>query len=200
MNWPQYTNSSQYPWKSLKCQREIRHDYPVHLIKHIELEDGCKLTLRPICPTDKALLQNFVSELSLESRYMRFMHSVSELTPYMLQQFTNVDYRKTMAFLAIAHSGENKQLVGVVRYAELEPSMMGEFALVITDKFQHRGLGTIMMNVMTQHAREQGLQWLQASILQENSHMLNLMQRLHFHIHRDPHEHGVVIASKAITA
>lgn len=135
------------------------------------------MTLRPIRPEDGAALQAMVRALSAESRYLRFMHTINDLSPLMLAQFTKLDYDRAMAFVADAGDG---RLAGVARYATDRDGASGEFAVTVADDWQGHGLATRLMTLLIEHAREHKLQRLWGDVLKSNTAMHALMKRLGF--------------------
>src|SRR5207247_3167087 len=77
------------------------HPYPAELETTVTLRDGSRLRVRPIRPEDATAEIAFVAALSDESRYLRFMHHLHELTPQMLARFTQVDYDRELALIAL---------------------------------------------------------------------------------------------------
>ena len=149
---------------------------------------------------DAEMEQEFVRNLSRESRYMRFMQSLRELTPDMLVRFTQIDYDREIAFLALAREDGHEIEVGVCRYAINPDRDSCEFALVIADAWQNRGLGGVMMQTLIEAARKKGLRTIIGEVLAENAGMLRLMQRLGFERSKSDLDDSVVIVTKRIGA
>ena len=171
------------------------HPYPAHLVKQVQLPDGVNLTIRPIRPEDAEIEREFVRRLSPQSRYFRFMQVVSELTPTMLVRFTQIDYDREMALIAViekegAEDGGELQ-VGVARYTVNPDQHSCEFALTVADDWQGRGIGSQLMNDLMDVARSRGLSEIQGEVLAENHNMISLMQRLDFSIRTDPEDAGL---------
>ena len=161
--------------------------YPSYLTTSLQLKTGELLTLRAIRPEDADALQTFVRKLSPEARYFRFISSMAELPLPMLARFTQIDYYREMAIVAIAHAdGPAQRLVGVARYMLLPDAESCEYGLAVADDYQRRGLGTALMNRLADIAREQGLKSMVGMVLNHNSGMLRLMARLGFTIDADP--------------
>ncbi len=134
------------------------HPYPHDLVRRQQLADGTDILIRPIRPEDAEMEQSFVRNLSGESRYMRFMQALRELTPEMLVRLTQIDYDREMAFMVLARDKNGKDVeVGVSRYAINPDQNSCEFALVIADAWQNRGLGGLLMQVLIESARDKGL-------------------------------------------
>ncbi len=156
------------------------HPYPAHLVSTWQPREGPKVTLRPIRPEDAEMEQAFVKRLSAETRYFRFMDTLRELTPQMLVRFTQIDYDREMAFVATAPEDGRETEVGVARYVANPDGESCEFAVVIADGWQRRGLGRRMMEQLIGVARARGLRAMVGHVLAENRGMLQLCQKLGF--------------------
>ncbi len=77
------------------------HPYPHELISHWQLPNGTEITIRPIRPEEADIEKDFVHRLSERSKYFRFMQALQELTPEMIVRFTQIDYDREMAFVAV---------------------------------------------------------------------------------------------------
>ncbi len=170
------------------------HPYPADLVKQVQLPDGVNLTIRPIRPEDAEIEREFVRRLSPQSRYFRFMQAVSELSQSMLVRFTQIDYDREMALIAVVESevdGEGELQVGVARYTVNPDQASCEFALTVADEWQGRGIGWQLMHELMEVARLRGIRRIQGEVLAENSTMLSLMERLDFSIRVHPEDSGL---------
>lgn len=174
------------------------HPYPNHLVNKTQLSDGTNITIRPIRPEDAEMEQHFVRNLSSESRYMRFMQALRELTPEMLVRLTQIDYDREMAFVALARQEGKEIEVGVCRYSINPDKISCEFALVVADNWQNRGLGSLLMETLIEAARNKGLQNIEGEVLSNNNHMLKLMKRLGFECKKSEFDDDVTMVSKRI--
>lgn len=154
--------------------------YPSHLVKHLTLADGTAMTIRPIRPEDAAIEQAFVRNLSHESRYFRFMDTLRELSPRMLSHFTQVDYDRHMALIAVAQDAGKELEIAVARYVMSDDGKSGEFAIVVADRWQRKGVGRLLMRALMDAARSRGLVTLFGEVLASNSNMLRFMHQLGF--------------------
>jgi acetyltransferase len=150
--------------------------YLASLEEEIPLRDGRRVSVRPIRADDAPLLQRLFAGLSERSRYQRFMQYVSELSPAMLVRFTRIDYHRELALLAL-HGDE---LIAVGRYAPDEDGRNAEFALVVADAWQGRGLGRQLLERLVKQARKAEYQALYGHILDANRDMLELARKLGF--------------------
>jgi acetyltransferase len=154
--------------------------YPSHLVQRLTLKDGTAVTIRPIRPEDAEIEQEFVRSLSSESRYFRFMDSVRELSPRMLSHFTQVDYDRHMALIAVSENDGNEIQVGVARYIAVEDRQACEFAIVIADDWHRKGLGAQLMQSLMSAARAAGIRVMYGEVLAGNQHMLQFTAKLGF--------------------
>jgi acetyltransferase len=167
------------------------HPYPADLERDLRLADGSALTLRPIRPEDAQMEIAFVNRLSEASRYFRFMGALRELTPAMLARFTQIDYDREMALVALSATSAGEEEVGVARYVINPDGMSAEFAIVVADDWQGRGLGGRLLQALTEVARTRGLHSLVGYVLAQNGAMLGLVSRLGFRVETDPHDPGI---------
>lgn len=156
------------------------HPYPAHLVASWHLSDGTTITMRPIRPEDAELEQKFVHGLSEEAKYFRFMSAVNELTEAMVVRFTQIDYDREMALIAVTEVEGAEVEVGVCRYVTNPDGESCEFALVVSDRWQHRSIGHRLMGALIDTARDKGLKTMEGLVLSENANMLNLVATLGF--------------------
>ena len=172
------------------------HPYPRHLIVEDHLTDGTPLVIRPIRPEDAESEQNFVRDLSDEAKMFRFMGAINELSPEMLVQFTQIDYRREMAMVAMALRDGGEQQVGVARYVINPDGRSCEFAIVVGDQITHQGIGTRLMKALFRAARDHGLQVIEGTVLKNNAPMLQLMNDLGFTRRMDPDDPELVLVER----
>lgn len=174
------------------------HPYPRRMVQAMHMPDGQEWLLRPIRPEDASLLQEFIRELSQESRYMRFVSMLRELTPRMLARYTRIDYDRELALVATMQvaNPENRgllreRIIGFAHYLRNADGQGAEYALVIADDYQRRGLGGALMRSLIQVARNQGLSYIEGMVLSNNRPMLALMGSLGMINEPDPDDPGV---------
>ena len=158
------------------------HPYPHELSREYQLTNGSIITIRPIRPEDAGMEKDFVHRLSERTKYFRFMQSLQELTPEMVVRFTQIDYDREMAFVAITKDGKMPNELGVGRYMVNPDGHSVEFALVVADDFQHMGIGTKLMKIMLQTAKAKGMSSFEGEVLAINKPMLSLVTKLGFSI------------------
>ncbi len=176
------------------------YPYPVHLIQEWQMNDGKVVTIRPIRPEDADLEQEFVKSMSDESRYYRFMDTLRELTQTMLVRFTQIDYDREMALVAMITDDEGKEKqIGVGRYVVNPDGESVEFALAVGDDWQKCGVGRKLMTALIDCARMKGYRAIVGDVLSNNSKMFRLMTSLGFTIHPHPEDTSVKRVVKPLT-
>ena len=174
------------------------HPYPSHLVSSHQLTDGTKIKIRPIRPEDASIEQSFVRELSNESKHFRFMQGLNELTQQMLVRFTQLDYNRELALIAVQQHADNETELGVARYVTNPDGESCEFALVVADKWHNKGIGSRLMNALFDAARQRGLKTMDGEILSDNRNMISLVKRLGFEVHSSPEDMGIMLAKKEL--
>ena len=165
------------------------HPYPVHLVQEWKVGDGRPVRTRPVRPEDAPLLLSFFDGLSVESRYLRFMEEIRELSPAMVARLTQIDYDREMALIATTITDKGvEQMIGSARYALAEDGDSVEFALVVGDDWQRHGLGRRLMGALIEIARNKGYRAIHGDVLGNNTRMLRLMQSLGFLIQPHPED------------
>jgi acetyltransferase len=162
--------------------------YPEHLVSTFTLPDGSQVTVRPIRASDAFIEQEFVRGLSDEARYYRFMDVLRELTPRMLTQLTDIDYDERMALIATVRHGEQEQEIAVGRYCAEPDGERCEFAIVVADAWQHKGIAAVIMHKLIDAARARGLKSMFGEVLTSNHKMLQFVSKLGFKLALDPED------------
>lgn len=145
------------------------------------------LTVRPISREDAGALKAFHAHLSSQSIYLRYFYPHRILSASEIEHLTQVDGVDRCA-LVVEH---DSQLVAVGRYDRLPESDEAEVAFVVADKFQHRGIGTLLLHTLADAARSVGIRCLTAQVLAENHNMLGVFGASGFPID-STHDCGVV--------
>jgi GNAT superfamily N-acetyltransferase len=143
------------------------------------LRDGTRLRLRPIRPDDKARLKAALPGISAENLYRRFFMPVVQLSEQQLRFLTEVDQVHHIAWLAVAADEVDEPLVGVARCVQFdEQPELAESAILVVDRYQHRGVGTLLLALLSLVAAHQGVTVLRSFALEENLPFLRTMMHL----------------------
>jgi acetyl coenzyme A synthetase (ADP forming)-like protein len=136
------------------------------------LADGQTVTIRPVRPEDNDRMVEMWDRFSPETIRMRFF-SPRKMTPEQMQFFSNVDYTDRFALVAETAG----KIVGVSRFDRLlGQSDVAEFAVVVEDAEQGRGIGTALLRALVEPAADLGIKGFEGDVLRENSRMLRMMR------------------------
>lgn len=161
------------------------HPYPNYLVSAWQLADGTPIVIRPIRPEDANFEQSFVRHLSNTAKHFRFMSALYELTPVMLEKTTQIDYDRDMVMLAtISHQAQDV-IIGMAQYVKNPDLQTCEFALVVADDWQNKGVGNHLMTCLIHIAKTNQVHVMKGSILSSNLNMLTLVKNLGFSIKSD---------------
>lgn len=150
---------------------------PPHFEHHATLRDGTPVLLRPIRADDKWRLKEGLQQLSPHSRYLRFHAPVEHLTTEQLRYLTEVDYRRHMALVALNPDRPDEPGMGVARYVCLaDDPTTAEAAVTVADRYQGRGLGSLLVQELTRYATTHGVTTFRNYVLSENAAMLDILQ------------------------
>jgi GNAT superfamily N-acetyltransferase len=142
----------------------------------VVLRDGSHVRVRPGHHSDRELLLRGFERLSAESRYRRFLVATPELSRPMVDFLTAVDHHDHEAIVALDESGEGVGVARYVRHADRPEA--AEAAVTVIDDWQGRGLGTLLLEVLSARAREEGVTTFTALMLGTNQEMMDLVTAL----------------------
>jgi acetyltransferase len=168
--------------------------YPSAYVKKWTARNGLSMTIRPIHPEDEPRMVHFHESLSDHSVYLRYFHHMdlsARVTHERLSRICFVDYDRAMVVVAEAPDGD---IVAVGRLMRRPPSLEAEFALLVSDAWQGRSLGTELLRSLLSVARNEGIHRVFGQILGENRVMQQVCRRLGFET-RYSIEDGAVDAS-----
>ncbi len=155
-------------------------EYPEELELYRTTHTGMDILIRPVKISDEPLLKDLFYSLSDKSMYRRFVSSRQDMPHERLQEFVVVDYTLEMVLLTVVREGEKEVPVGVGQYAINQGTHTAEVAFVVRDDYQNNGIGTELLNYLTQLAKRQGLRGFTAEVLAENRPMLRLFAKMGF--------------------
>ncbi|MDF1590026.1 MAG: GNAT family N-acetyltransferase [Desulfobacterales bacterium] len=152
--------------------------YPDEYEVNTVTSGGISLFLRPIKPEDAPLLQELWSELSPRTLYYRFAKPVTDLTPALLARFTQIDYDREIALVALQPSAAGQRMLGVARLISAPGSDTVEFAIIVGDPWQGQGVGAELLRRLAVIAVRRGFKTLWGLVLRENRAMIDLAHKL----------------------
>jgi GNAT superfamily N-acetyltransferase len=140
----------------------------------------------------------FVRNLSAQTKHYRFLGGVKALAPAELQRLCNVDGRHSMAFVATVNESGHEIEIGVSRYAEYPSDGAGELAITVADAWQHKGLDRLLLKQLITYAKTHGIKQLYSVELPDNIAMRELAREFGMSVSRDPDDGNQVIYSLSL--
>jgi acetyltransferase len=181
------------------------YPYPRELEERVTLKNGQPVLIRPIQPEDAEREREFVSRLSPETLYFRFMMPIRELSNAMIERFTQIDYGRELALVGVTgingSDGKNSkdtQIQGVARVTPTTHPDRCEFAIVVDEAMQGTGLARYLMQRLFEAARSRGYREMEGTILRENPRMLKFCEAMGFTISPSPDDPNERIARRML--
>jgi acetyltransferase len=163
--------------------------YPDQWEKWTETADGERILIRPIRPADEYLYGAFIAKLLPEDIRLRFLTPRKEFSHKFIARFTQIDYARAMAFVAL-DKGQNA-LLGVARLAADPDYVTGEYAIIVRSDLKGTGIGWALMHHLIAYADKEGLRQLVGDVLANNQHMLDMCRALGFDVSVDPEDPSI---------
>ena len=158
--------------------------YPDQYEEHTQTSTGVDIFVRPIRPEDAPLLVELFESLSPQSVYRRFFTPMKRLPHSMLARFTQIDYDRHIALVALSVSNSQESMLGVARVILAHNPKEAEFSIVVGDPWQGKGIGAALLQRCISIAKERGIEKVMGAVLAENTQMLALGKKLGFKIQK----------------
>lgn len=171
--------------------------YPAGWEKAATLSGGRKVLIRPIQPGDDAIYGDFLRSISPADLRLRFFSPRAEFSDQFIARFTQIDYARAMAFIAV--DPESGEMLGGSRLVADPDYSKGEYAVMVRSNLKGQGLGWALMQQLIDYARAEGLQQLHGDVLRENTQMLSMCRQLGFDVHGDPDDPTVCKVTLPLT-
>jgi GNAT superfamily N-acetyltransferase len=170
--------------RAAKAQKYIYEDqiemaweqmqYPEDLERHEVLRDGTEIFFRPVKPVDEAALTAMLYSLGEESVQKRYFAHTKTFPHRDVQKLANIDYRQDLAIVGLVPGVSGEEVVAIAQYF-LEPkTQSAEVAFIVQDEWQQKGMGTFLLEYLTDIARRRGVKSFTASVLPHNKPMLSI--------------------------
>jgi RimJ/RimL family protein N-acetyltransferase len=146
--------------------------YPEELEHYETLRDGTEIFFRPVRPTDETALSEMLYSLSASSVRTRYMTYTMAFPHKHVQRLTNIDYRQDLCIVGTVPSVSGEQIVAIAQYFLDPKTRAAEVAFLVQDEWQQKGMGTLLLDYLTQIARQRGVKQFYAKVLPTNKSML----------------------------
>lgn len=159
--------------------------YPGEDESHMISVENRRIFIRPVKPEDAPLFTELFKRLSPTTIYYRFFGILKELRPEMLARFTQIDYDREIALVAMDEDFETERMLGVARIIGDPDGKTGEFAVMVGDDWQGKGIGSTLLTKCLSIAEKRNFKTVHGIVLKENRNMLALGKKLGFEIRKD---------------
>lgn len=161
-----------------------RH-YPSQYVSPWTMKGGIEVTIRPIRAEDEPLMVKFHETLSDRTVYLRYFSSLSLAARTAHERLVRIcfsDYEREMVLVAEYRDPQTGEphILGVGRLNKLQADKAAELAVLISDQYQHRGLGSELLRRLIQIARDEKLSRIVAEMLRDNLAIQTTLRRLGF--------------------
>ena len=143
----------------------------------LKLKNGKTAEFRPLLPSDEIAYRNFFYSLQEKTIYMRFFYRMRSFSHEVVQkQWASVDYRKNMSIIGLVQKGGHQEIIAIGTYA-YDRDQVAEIAFVVREDYQSMGIASYLLAVLEQIAKENNYTQFQASVLRENSAMVQVFKK-----------------------
>jgi acyl-CoA hydrolase/RimJ/RimL family protein N-acetyltransferase len=146
------------------------------------LADGTRLFFRPIRPTDDKLFRDMCYALSERSIAFRFFMPVKAFPHRFIQDFTNCDFSKDMIIVGLVQDMGGEQMVGLGSFHLNKATNKAEVSFLVRDEWQAKGIGTDLLDMLTDIAKKRGVTGFDAEVLEQNQPMLAVFYNSGFQV------------------
>lgn len=162
--------------------------YPNQYEEYAKTDEGIDIFIRPIRPEDAPLMKTMFENLSPQSVYYRFFRPMRELPMSMLQKFTQIDYDREIAMVALHDRNGEEEMLGVARVIAELNLKDAEFSVLVADKWHGKGIGAELLKRCLKAMQRQNIEKVWGIVLPENTKMVALGRKLGFTVKRIPGE------------
>jgi acyl-CoA hydrolase/RimJ/RimL family protein N-acetyltransferase len=148
--------------------------YPGELERYETLRDGTEIFFRPVKPNDEPALSEMLYSLSEESIRTRYMTHTAVFPHRDIQRLTNIDYRQDIAIVGVIPDVSGEEIVAIAQYFLDPKTQAAEVAFLVQDEWQQKGMGTFLLDYITQIAKQRGVKKFYAKVLPTNEPMLSI--------------------------
>jgi len=170
--------------------------YPKEWERTLTLRDGQQVAVRPVRPEDERLYEEFFRHVSPDDMRLRFFGLVKDIGHAFIARLTQIDYGRSIALLALDE--KTGALLGVVRLHADPDYRNGEYAVLLRSDRKGIGLGWMLMELIIDYARKEGLRGITGQVLRDNTTMLTMCRELGFSVDEDREDRNLFTVSLSL--
>ncbi len=160
----------------------LNEQIPIFYEPRLFNDEGVSLRIRPINLNDTSAWTVFVNGLSHYSKFYRFHHIIKDVCTEDARPFCSIDFINSFALIAELVKDGNPEMIAVGRYTRINESNHAEFAIVVNDEFQRRGIGAEIMKDLAAVAASSGITTFEGYTLLENYQIINFLKKCGFNV------------------
>jgi GNAT superfamily N-acetyltransferase len=149
-----------------------------------EFKGGLKAHVRIIRPTDESMIRDLFYHLSESSVYFRYFSPRRSMPHGNIREYVSLSAEKGLSIVVTVGPRENRRIIAEGRYVIEADSDFAEAAFMVSEKYQGYGIGTYLLNLLIDVAKEQGLKGLHADVLLSNAPMLKVFDKQPYVLHK----------------
>jgi len=172
-----YKDQIELSWEQVSYPEELEH--------YATLKDGTEIFFRPIKPTDEPALTEMLYSLSEESVRTRYMTRTMSFPHKDIQQLTNIDYRNDLAIVGVVPGPSGEEIVAIAQYYLDPKTQAAEVAFLVQDEWQQKGMGTFLLDYITQIAKLRSVKRFYARVLPNNRPMLAIFHNTGYKVNTE---------------
>ena len=148
--------------------------YPEELERSEALRDGTEIFFRPVKPTDEPALSEMLYSLGRQSVHNRYFTHTVTFPHRDVQTLANINYQQDLAIVGVVPGPAGDAVVAIAQYFLDPKTLAAEVAFIVQDEWQQKGMGTFLLQYLTQIARQRGVRSFYAKVLGTNKAMLSV--------------------------
>ena len=156
---------------------ESGHLYPDELTCVHTFKEGLSVRFRAIKPSDEEEMRQLFYRFSDESVYYRYFTGMKTMPHSRMQEYVNIDYRKTMSIVGLVGEPGAERIIAEARYVTVPERPYGDIAMVVDEAYHGRGIATFLLHLLFRVAEERGLQGFTADVLIDNKPMWKVLEK-----------------------
>lgn len=158
--------------------------YPREYEKRVRLKNGQDVLVRPVRPEDGYLYAKFFQAFPETTKHFHSFLSFDKMFDKSFAHYTQIDYDREIALIAIIQKGKKEKIMGVVRLVSDPDRQNAEFTLVVGDTWQDQDLEAILTNNILKIAQKRGIKTVYAYVKEDDLTMIHLLKKRHFHFNQ----------------
>ena len=151
--------------------------YPAEIATRHTFKGGLTVDFRAIKPSDVEDMRRLFYRFSDTSVYYRYFSPIKTMPHAKMQEYVNVDYRRTLSIVGLVREMGEGSLIAEARFVREAHAPVGDVAFVVDEQYQGCGIATFMLKMLIRLARERGLRGFKADVLSSNKSMLKVFEK-----------------------